>query len=61
MTWGMPLRGLGAIPDGFRMPDEESAAIIEEGEALFNTLPIDNRYYRAFAYDEKYLTVLPAE
>ena len=27
---------------------------------VFETLPIDNRYYRNFAYNERYLTVLPA-
>lgn len=41
--------------------DEQSAQIIDEGKAIFDTLPIDNRYYHDFAYDDKYLTVLPAE
>ncbi len=41
--------------------DSQSAEIIAEGSTIFHTLPIDNRYYRDFAYDEKYLTVLPAE
>lgn len=41
--------------------DDESAKVIAEAEQIFNTLPIDNRYYRNFSYDEKYLTVLPAE
>jgi len=39
--------------------DEQSAGIIAEGETIFSALPIDNRYYRDFAYDERYLTVLP--
>jgi len=42
------------------VPDNHSAEIIADGEAIFDTLPIDNRYYRDFAYDEKYLTVLPS-
>lgn len=41
--------------------DEETALIIEEAERIFETLPIDNRYYEDFAYDERYLKVLPAE
>ena len=43
------------------VPDAQSAKIIAEGESVFETLPIDNRYYRNFAYNERYLTVLPAE
>lgn len=42
------------------IPDAQSEKIIAEGEAVFETLPIDNRYYRNFAYNERYLTVLPA-
>lgn len=41
------------------VPDSKSAEVIEESEAIFETLPIDNRYYREFAYDEAYLSVLP--
>jgi AcrR family transcriptional regulator len=43
------------------VPDSTSQEIIEQAEAIFETLPIDNRYYRDFAYDEQYLTVLPPE
>lgn len=38
--------------------DRESEKIIAEAREIFDGLPIDNRYYRDFAYDEKYLTVL---
>lgn len=41
------------------VPDAQSARVVAEGEAIFDTLPIDNRYYRNFAYDERYLTALP--
>lgn len=41
--------------------DDESTRIIDEAEAVFETLPIDNRYYRDFAYDEKYLTIVDPE
>lgn len=41
--------------------DDESARLIEDAEAIFETLPIDNRYYRDFAYDERYLTVVDPE
>ena len=43
------------------VPDARSSKIIAEGEAVFETLPIDNRYYRNFAYNERYLKVLPPE
>ncbi len=42
------------------VPDAESEEIIVDGLALFKQLPIDNRYYRNFAYNKKYLTVLDA-
>lgn len=38
--------------------DSESEHVIAEAREIFKTLPIDNRYYREFAYDPKYLTVL---
>lgn len=38
--------------------DATSEKIIAEAYDIFKELPIDNRYYRDFAYDEKYLTVL---
>lgn len=38
--------------------DAQSEKIIAEAYDIFKELPIDNRYYRDFAYDEKYLTVL---
>lgn len=38
--------------------DSESEKIIAEAYDIFKELPIDNRYYRNFAYDKKYLTVL---
>ena len=43
------------------VPDAQSEQIIADAEDIFETLPIDNRYYREFAYDERYLTVLPAD
>ena len=42
------------------VPDAESEEIIADGLDLFKQLPIDNRYYRNFAYNEKYLPVLDA-
>ena len=38
--------------------DSESEHVIAEAREIFKMLPIDNRYYREFAYDPKYLTVL---
>lgn len=38
--------------------DDESERVIAEAREIFKELPIDNRYYRDFAYDEKYLTVV---
>ena len=38
--------------------DEPSSKIFDEGEVVFNTFPIDNRYYRNFTYDGTYPTVL---
>lgn len=38
--------------------DAKSESIIAEACEIFKTLPIDNRYYRDFSYNDKYLTVL---
>ena len=39
--------------------DKKSDALIAEGEALFDELPIDNRYYVDFQYDDRYVAKLP--
>lgn len=46
------LRQLGLADDRIR-------ALTKEGKAIFDQLPIDNRYYADFKYDARYLTVLP--
>ncbi|RDB64581.1 hypothetical protein C1878_01660 [Gordonibacter sp. 28C] len=38
------------------MHDEEIKEIMRQGKEIFDTLPIDNRYYSDFAYDDKYVT-----
>lgn len=40
------------------IPDERICAYIKEGKEIFDTLPIDNRYYIDFAYDDKYVPKL---
>lgn len=40
------------------MSDKTITKLTEEGKEIFDALPIDNRYYTDFQYDEKYLTVL---
>lgn len=37
------------------MHDDKIKGIIQEGKTIFDTLPIDNRYYIDFAYDDKYV------
>jgi AcrR family transcriptional regulator len=37
---------------------KEIDKLLKEGKAIFDKLPIDNRYYRNFKYDETYLTVV---
>lgn len=37
------------------MDDERIEELIEEGKAIFDGLPIDNRYYVDFAYDDEYV------
>lgn len=39
----------------------QSSQIVNEGKAIFDAPPIDNRYYRNFSHDEKHLTVVPSE
>lgn len=41
------------------MSDEIIKRYIKRGKSIFASLPIDNRYYAEFAYDDKYVTVLP--
>lgn len=38
------------------MDDNTIQGYIEEGKKVFDTLPIDNRYYVDFAYNDKYVT-----
>lgn len=38
------------------MSDEKIEACIADGKAIFDRLPIDNRYYVDFQYDERYVT-----
>lgn len=40
------------------MDDETICKHIKRGEAIFETLPIDNRYYVDFAYDDRYVPKL---
>ena len=42
------------------MDDETIKKYIERGKEIFDTLPIDNRYYVDFAYDNKYVPKLDA-
>lgn len=42
------------------MDDETIKKYIERGKEIFDTLPIDNRYYVDFAYDDKYVPKLDA-
>ena len=37
------------------IPDGKIQEFIEDGWAIYQTLPIDNRYFKEFAYNEKYL------
>ena len=37
------------------MHEDKIKGIIQEGKTIFDTLPIDNRYYIDFAYDDKYV------
>lgn len=41
------------------MSNEIIECYIKRGKRLFDQLPIDNRYYRDFAYDDRYVTPLP--
>lgn len=41
------------------MSDEKIEACIADGKAIFDRLPIDNRYYVDFQYDERYVTKVP--
>lgn len=38
------------------LADDAIDELIAEGRALFDALPIDNRYYKDFAYDDQYVT-----
>ena len=38
--------------------DRAIEKLTEEGKRLFDRLPIDNRYYVDFAYDDRYVTTL---
>ena len=40
------------------MNDERIKEYTRTGKEIFDTLPIDNRYYEDFAYDDKYVTPL---
>ena len=42
------------------MDDETIKKLIKRGKEIFDTLPIDNRYYVDFAYDDKYVPKLDA-
>lgn len=42
------------------MDDEAIKKYIKRGKEIFDTLPIDNRYYVDFAYDDKYVPKLDA-
>lgn len=42
------------------MDDETIKKYIKRGKEIFDTLPIDNRYYIDFAYDDKYVPKLDA-
>lgn len=42
------------------MDDEAIKKLIKRGKEIFDTLPIDNRYYVDFAYDDKYVPKLDA-
>ncbi len=41
--------------------DEVICRYIKDGKAIFDTLPIDNRYYKDFAYDDRYVKKLDKE
>lgn len=41
------------------MSDDIIERYIRRGKRIFDTLPIDNRYYIDFAYDDRYVNVLP--
>lgn len=38
------------------MHDDDIARHMQEGKRIFDTLPIDNRYYVDFAYNDRYVT-----
>ena len=41
------------------MSDGKIEACIEDGKEIFDRLPIDNRYYVDFRYDDRYVAKLP--
>ncbi len=40
------------------LDDETISNLTAEGKAIFDRLPIDNRYYEDFAYDDRYVHAL---
>lgn len=58
-TWEEAARfGIRFFMRQIGMDDRLIARLMDEGKKIFDTLPIDNRYYRDFAYNEKYIPKL---